>query len=257
MDTQRLILFFVFSFSLLLLWDSWQKEHRPPVQASAQIGTKVPGQATVPSPSAPTQVTPVGQHASGNAIPPAMAGQAKQEKLSVKTDNFVADIDLLGGDIVRLELLKQKDALDQETNFVLFTPVHHYAAESGLIGPGLPTHKTLYTAEANQYALSPGEDKLQVRLHAPGPDGVKTVKILTFYRGSYVIDISHARIAGLDRHDYRQRCFAPRLRRRFITPASPSMIRSAPLTCSASISPTPATVGATTLHCPAVTSRKA
>ena len=30
MDTQRLILFFVFSFSLLLLWEAWQRENRPP-----------------------------------------------------------------------------------------------------------------------------------------------------------------------------------------------------------------------------------
>jgi YidC/Oxa1 family membrane protein insertase len=29
MDTQRLILFFIFSFSLLLLWDAWEKERRP------------------------------------------------------------------------------------------------------------------------------------------------------------------------------------------------------------------------------------
>jgi YidC/Oxa1 family membrane protein insertase len=191
MDTQRLILFFVFSFSLLLLWDSWQKEHRPPVQVSAQIGTQASAQATVPSPSVPTQVTTTGQQTPGIAIPQAAAGQAKQELLTVKTDNFIADIDLLGGDIVRLELLKQKDTLDQKENFVLFAPVHHYAAESGLIGPGLPTHKTLYTAEANQYVLKPGEDKLQVRLDAPGPDGVKTVKILTFHRASYVIDITH------------------------------------------------------------------
>lgn len=196
MDTQRLILFFVFSFSLLLLWDSWQKEHRPPAQVSAQIGTQASAQATVPSPSVPTQVTPAGQQTPGIAIPQAAAGQAKQELLTVKTDNFIADIDLLGGDIVRLELLKQKDTLDQKANFVLFAPVHHYAAESGLIGPGLPTHKTLYTAEANQYVLTPGEDKLQLRLDAPGPDGVKTVKILTFHRASYVIDITHEIING-------------------------------------------------------------
>jgi YidC/Oxa1 family membrane protein insertase len=29
MDTQRLILFFIFGFSLLMLWDAWEKEHRP------------------------------------------------------------------------------------------------------------------------------------------------------------------------------------------------------------------------------------
>ena len=37
MDTQRLILFFVFSFSLLLLWTEWEKEQRPkPVSTTVQ-----------------------------------------------------------------------------------------------------------------------------------------------------------------------------------------------------------------------------
>jgi len=193
MDTQRLILFFVFSFSLLLLWDSWQKEHRPPTPTIAQQGAV---QATVPSPSVPTQATPAAQQKPGDAIPPNAAAPAKHDTLRVKTDNLVADIDLQGGDIVRLELLRQKDTLDEKANFVLFAPEHHYTAQSGLIGPGLPTHKTMYSAGAREYALTDGQDKLQVRLEAPGPEGVKTVKTLTFHRGSYVIDISHEIING-------------------------------------------------------------
>jgi len=196
MDTQRLILFFVFSFSLLMLWDSWQKEHRPPVPPSAQIGQQASAAANVPSPSVPTQATPAAQQSPGNAIPPATAVEGKGEILKVKTDDFIADIDLRGGNIVRLELLKQKDSVNQKKNFVLFSPVHHYAAESGLIGPGLPTHKTLFKAESSHYVLAPGEDKLQVRLDAPGPDGIRTVKILTFHRGSYIIDITHEIING-------------------------------------------------------------
>jgi YidC/Oxa1 family membrane protein insertase len=193
MDTQRLILFFVFSFSLLLLWDSWQKEHRPPTPTIAQQGTV---QATVPSPSVPAQATPAAQQKPGDVIPPNAAALAKHETVRVKTDNLIADIDLQGGDIVRLELLRQKDTLDEKVNFVVFAPEHHYAAQSGLIGSGLPTHKTMYSSAAREYALTDGQDKLQVRLEAPGPEGVKTVKTLTFHRGSYVIDISHEIING-------------------------------------------------------------
>ncbi len=193
MDTQRLILFFVFSFSLLLLWDSWQKEHRPPTPTIAQQGTV---QATVPSPGVPAQATPAAQQKPGAAIPPNAAAPAKRETLRVRTDSVIANIDLQGGDIVRLELLRQKDTLDEKMNFVLFAPEHHYAAQSGLIGPGLPTHKTIYSSVAREYALTDGQDKLQVRLEAPGPEGVKTVKTLTFHRGSYVIDISHEIING-------------------------------------------------------------
>jgi YidC/Oxa1 family membrane protein insertase len=209
MDTQRLILFFVFSFSLLLLWDAWQKDQRPPAPpATAQSGKQEPAQAAIPQPSVPTQAAPAAPQKPGDAIPAAVAGRAKQRKITVKTDNFIADIDLLGGDIVRLELLKQKDTLDKNANFELFTPAHRYTAQSGLIGPGLPTHKTVYSAGEREYVLAPSADKLQVRLEAPGPDGVKTAKTLTFHRASYLIDISHeivnASAAPLAAHAYFQ-----------------------------------------------------
>jgi YidC/Oxa1 family membrane protein insertase len=191
MDTQRLILFFVFSFSLLLLWDAWQKDHRPPVPTIVQSGQQGGAQATVPNPSVPAQAGSAPLQKPGDAIPPNATPPTKHETLRVKTDNLIADIDLQGGDIVRLELLRQKDTLDDKVNFVLFAPEHRYAAQSGLIGPGLPTHKTSYSAGAREYALTDGLDKLQVRLEAAGPEGVKTVKTLTFHRGSYVIDISH------------------------------------------------------------------
>ena len=35
MDTQRLILFVIFAFSALFLWERWQSEHRPPVPPPA------------------------------------------------------------------------------------------------------------------------------------------------------------------------------------------------------------------------------
>ena len=148
MDTQRLILFFVFSFSLLLLWDSWQKENRPPATAPAQGSQGRKAQTAVPSPSVSTQATPTPQQKLGDSIPPTGSAPAKSDMVKVKTDTIVADVDLQGGDIVRLELLKQRDTLDEKANFVLFTPEHHYAAQSGLIGPGLPTHKFVYRSSA-------------------------------------------------------------------------------------------------------------
>ena len=208
MDTQRLILFFVFSFSLLLLWDAWQKENRPPVAATTQGIQAGKTQTAVPSPSVPTQTAPAPLQKPGEAIPPAGTAPSKRETVRVKTDSVVADIDLQGGDIVRLEFLKQKGMLDEKVNFVLLTPEYHYAAQSGLIGAGLPTHKSIYKADAREYALSDGQEKLQVRLEADGPDGVKTAKILTFHRSSYVIDVTHEIVNGsavqLDAHAYFQ-----------------------------------------------------
>src|SRR5262245_52676497 len=183
MDTQRLILFVVFSFSLLLLWEAWQKESRRPGPSTAATG-----QASVPTPSALGE-TP---QAKGASVPAAGAAaeSGPREIVRVQTDLVRAEIDTRGGDIVFLELLQQKDAGDASKNIVLFGPEHRYAAQSGLIGAGLPNHRTPFRAQGKEFALAPGKDTLEVRLEASGPPGVKVTKILTFHRGNYRIDVA-------------------------------------------------------------------
>src|SRR5215467_986573 len=185
MDTQRLILFVVFSFSLLLLWEAWQKESKPPAPSAAATS-----QATVPTPSALGEA-PQAKGASVPAAGAAAEASGPREIVRVQTDLVRAEIDTRGGDIIFLELLQQKDAGDAGKNIVLFGPEHHYAAQSGLIGAGLPNHKTQFRALAKEFALAPGQDKVEVRLEADGPPGVKVTKILTFHRGSYRIDLAH------------------------------------------------------------------
>ncbi len=179
MDTQRLILFFVFAFSLLLLWDAWQKEHRPVVPETPT------SPLLAPSPSAPAAATA----AQGAGVVPAVNAPQSGQRVRVRTDTMVAEIDTQGGDIVHLELLQHKDTLDGSKNLVLFGPEHRYAAQSGLTG-GLPFHRTLFTAAELESTLSPGKDNLEVRLEATAPGGVKVTKILTFRRASYQIDIT-------------------------------------------------------------------
>jgi len=200
MDTQRLILFFVFAFSLLLLWEAWQKELRPAAPANP------PTQGPVPMPS--TQVgTPVGRGV--DALPPALAPPGKSpERVQVHTDTMLAEIDTQGGDIVYLELLKHKDTRQETQNFVLFGPEHRYSAQTGLIGEGLPNHRTLFRATAREFTLEQGQDRLEVRLQANTPEGIRVTKILTFYPASYRIDIAEEIVNGtgrpLETHAYFQ-----------------------------------------------------
>ena len=42
MDTKRLILFVVFSFSILLLWDTWQRKNAPVTEVATQQDASVP-----------------------------------------------------------------------------------------------------------------------------------------------------------------------------------------------------------------------
>jgi len=176
MDTQRLILFFVFSFSLLLLWEAWQKELRP---AAPAVPT---APVSAPAPGAPAT-------APGASVVPAVNAPQSGQRVRVRTDTVFAQIDTQGGDLVYLELLQHKDTLDGSKNLVLLGPEHHYAAQSGLTG-GLPFHRTLFTTAELESTLAPGKDKLEVRLEASTPDGVKVTKILTFHRASYQIDIT-------------------------------------------------------------------
>jgi YidC/Oxa1 family membrane protein insertase len=189
MDTQRLILFIVFSFSILMLWDAWQRENRPPAPVAQQgAPATAPGSSAVPTPSAGAPAVAPG----AQGVPTdTRAAAATRELIRVTTDLFVADIDPVGGDLVRLQLLTHKDPVETTRDFVLFTPEFHYAAQSGLIGAGLPTHKTVFTYEGpKEVKLADGQDAVAVTLTAPGADGVKVTKTLTFRRGSYLIDVT-------------------------------------------------------------------
>lgn len=200
MDTQKFVLFLIFATSLLFLWDAWQKEQYPSppaptaaVQGSAkQPPSGAQNEAPVPGDQLASTQPEKGASVEGPAPVNAAGKLESGEKIVVKTDMVVAEIDTAGGDIRRLELLYHPDKGNKNRPFALLEsqPDHIYVAQSGLIGQGLPTHKTKYTAEAGTYDLAAGEDKVEVRLVAPESDGVRVTKIYTFHRGSYLVDVS-------------------------------------------------------------------
>jgi YidC/Oxa1 family membrane protein insertase len=184
MDTQRLILFFIFSFSLLLLWDAWEKQGRPKTVAAPTVQS-VP---TVPASPKPATVAAPG--AAPSASVPAAAPTAKGETLRVQTDLLVAEIDTLGATLSKVELVKHKQSDDSSRNLVLLGLEHHYFAQSGLAGDGGPNHRTLWKAQPGARELAAGASKLEVRLSAQGAAGVAVDKVFVFSRDSYIVDIS-------------------------------------------------------------------
>jgi len=88
MDIQRLVLFFIFGFSVLMLWDAWEKDHRhkPVAQVSAT--------AAIPGPAAKMDAQPAGASAAPRAadgnVPGAATPVAKGESIVVRTDLVVA-----------------------------------------------------------------------------------------------------------------------------------------------------------------------
>lgn len=199
MDTQRLILFFVFTFSTFMLVDAWQRDQKPPTpatQAAAKKGDAKTEAGGIPVPPAPTvpsvpNVTVSPQAPVTGAAPAGIV--AGGQRIMVDTDVLRAEISLVGGDIRRLEFKNHKGTLDKIKNFILFqsTPDNTYIAQSGLIGQGLPNHRTAYTSPSTEYKLADGAQGLEVRLDAAEVNGVKVAQVFRFARGSYVIDMSY------------------------------------------------------------------
>jgi YidC/Oxa1 family membrane protein insertase len=201
MDTKRLILFIVFSFSLLMLWEGWQGSHLPPAAPPVANNAASTQQTGVPTPSPVVRPSAVPGAVPGT-VPGAAEGaaepQIKRQPIEVQTDMVRAQIDPVGGNVIRLALLRHKDSVNNGEDFALLGPQHRYAAQSGLIRdqlpgqnkPALPNHKTLFSADAQSYVLRDGQDVLEVRLHASSADGIKVTKILRFHRGSYLIDVT-------------------------------------------------------------------
>jgi YidC/Oxa1 family membrane protein insertase len=187
MDNQRLILLLVFFFSTMMLWDAWQRQGQPQAGASVTAGTVVsPGAASDASvPAAPNAA------ASPATVPGAAAQAAALPVLQVRTDLVAAEISAQGGDLLRLELLRYRATEKKDENFVLFETAHAYAAQSGLIGAGLPNHKSLWQLPAQTLELKDGENELRVVLEAPIASGGKVVKTYVFKRGSYLVDVEH------------------------------------------------------------------
>lgn len=186
MDTRRLILVIIFTLSSFLLWENWQRynQPKPAAEVAAASAPVTTANGDAPRPSVGLQAGSVTAPSVGTA--PAHTA----ETFTVATDLLEATISAQGGDIVRLELFKYKEKDNQDKNFVLFDAKHQYFAQSGLIGDGLPTHRSTFRRVAGPDLLADGDDTLQVRLEADGPNGGKIAKILTFHRDSYLIDIA-------------------------------------------------------------------
>ena len=203
MDSQRLILVLIFSFSLVMLWEGWQKQNQP--KAPAVKEQTAAQQGAAPTPQTQLSAGPGAVPSPGQRATPAGAAKAV-----VKTDLLIAEISSAGGSLTRVELTRHKANFDKTQNFVLMDAggKHHYAFQSGLIGDQLPNHKTEFSLTPGTYELAANSDVLTLRLQAPETDGVKVAKIYTFRRGSYVIEVNYeitnGRQTALTPHAYFQ-----------------------------------------------------
>jgi YidC/Oxa1 family membrane protein insertase len=207
-DIRRTLLWVVFTMSLVLLWDAWNRHTGQPTLFGAptsRTAAGVPGAepGAVPAAGVPQPATTpagAGVAAAGSAATPAAApagaGPAA-DQVVVTTDVVRATFDTTGGTLVRLELLAYRDPVDARRNVVLFdrSAKRLYLAQTGLItgqaGVQLPNHLTAMTVVPGPRVLADGASSVSVRFESPGTDGHKLAKTYTFERGKYTVGVKH------------------------------------------------------------------
>ena len=206
-DMRRTLLWVVFTMSLVLLWDAWNKHTgqptifgapRPAASAAAPPVT-VPTTAAVPAAGvpAPSAALPVAGGAPAPAVPAAAPALPTTERVVITTDVVKATFDSQGGSLVQLELLNFRDPVDRTRNVVLLdqSAKRLYVAQTGLVsatpGSALPNHLTQMTVVPGDRTLASGAAALTLRFESPAADGHKLVKSYTFKRGEYTVAVKH------------------------------------------------------------------
>jgi YidC/Oxa1 family membrane protein insertase len=200
-DIRRTILWVIFGFSLVLLWDQWQIHNGRPATffpAPPARTAPAPAQAASAPASAPSAF-PAVQAASGTERIAKGTSQPPlaRERVVVASDVLKLTFDTEGGAVVQSELLKHRDQKDPAASVVLFEESKErvYVSQSGLIagaeGGTFPTHKTVMKLVSGERALQDGANDLVVKFESPEIDGVKLTKTYTLGRGSYVVQVKH------------------------------------------------------------------
>lgn len=204
-DFRRTLLWVVFMMSLFLIWDAWQKHNGHPsmfspaqrAAASAPAGA-APGAASAAVPGAMAGAVPAAAGAAAATVPGAPSAAPAGEQVTVTTDLVKATFDSQGGNLVRLELLGFRDAVDPKHNVVLLDRVagkRTYLAQTGLVptqpGVTLPNHFTPMTVVPGERTLAAGAKELSIRFESPAIDGRKLAKTFTFRRGEYAVAVKH------------------------------------------------------------------
>jgi YidC/Oxa1 family membrane protein insertase len=218
-DIRRTILWVIFGFSMVLLWDQWQIYNGRKAtffpSPTAQVAT-APAAANSAATGSPNAAT-----TTGSAATVAGADQVAdlpRERISVSTDVFKATLDGQGGTLAHLELNQYQEhshvsGLVDKVKALLGTPpppvvtkpvvlmedgnlATRYVAQTGLLntsdaGNSFPNHLTVMKAPAGDRVMADGENTLEVTFESQPVGGLKYLKTYVFTRGDYSIRVKH------------------------------------------------------------------
>ncbi len=200
-DIRRTVLWVIFGFSMVLLWDQWQISHGQKATFFQGQPVKVDASSVAPSQPASDTSVPAGTvpvaAAAPAAVPTDTAPAKTGERFTVSTDVLKLRFDTQGGTLVGSEFVRYGDNADESKNFVLLDDSKDrvYLAQSGVVSgavPGaFPTHKTPMTVSGVR-ELKDGVDEFQLTFTSADVGGITLVKTYTLKRGSYAVAVKHA-----------------------------------------------------------------
>ena len=196
MDIRRTVLWMIFSFSLLLLWNNWQIHNgKPSLFGPTPAATTSEPQAAANNATPSVPSAPVPTTAAASAVPGAAAPvAARSEEVVITTDVLRLTFDTMGAQLVRAELLKYPATGQPDKPTVLLdrTAGLNYVAQTGVVGAAngqnFPTHQTPFRVVSTDRQMT--GDSLVVAFEAES-GGVKVTKTFTLHRGRYDIDVRH------------------------------------------------------------------
>lgn len=212
MESQRSILIIGLLLVSFLLWIEYQDAYGPkaiepvpqqqqqnvspqnqgiPSAAGASVNSAVPVLADNSINNAQSDVP----QANNSAVPEAPAFVVDASNfITVKTDTLDIQIDLVGGDVVKADLVKFPVTQGSDDSYQLLKPINGvlHIAQSGLIGKDgtdKASGRAKYQASQTEFELS--GDTLSVPLKWQSQDGIVVTKTFTFTRDSHLIQVDY------------------------------------------------------------------
>lgn len=196
MDFKRGILYFILAILGMMLWHAWQQEYSPAlstVTAQTSVGQPI---------STNNEYAPIAygsekstSHAAAHGTTAMTTATSKEQLVDVKTDVLSAQINLHGGSLVSVKLLRYPISLeDKKIPVSIFNADTSalYIAQSGVSASAAskPAKPIVYRTAQSSYTLQNGEQRLLVTLIGKTDDGITITKNYSFYRNDYAIATS-------------------------------------------------------------------
>ena len=195
----RTLLLIALAVMSLLIWQAWRQDYASKPPPSEALTADKLAEVPASGPVAPVRPDVPDAPASSESAPASDAPQPQtdgEEKavVTVRTDLFHAEIDLSGGTLSGVDLVKYPVSTkqpDEPLRLLLDSPTNVFIAQSGLVGSkSAPNHHEQFTSQVSSYVLQDGADTLVVPLAWSGSNGISVIKRYTFRRDSYRVDVS-------------------------------------------------------------------